>query len=52
MSLVRVQNFSVSLDGFGTGEPQSLEGIESDFDIEMTPSPTGVTHLTFTRSAD
>ncbi len=25
MSLVRVQNFSVSLDGFGTGEPQSLE---------------------------
>ena len=25
MSLVRVQNFSVSLDGFGTGEVQSLE---------------------------
>ncbi|TAK01418.1 MAG: dihydrofolate reductase [Chloroflexota bacterium] len=25
MSLVRVQFFSVSLDGFGTGEPQSLE---------------------------
>jgi dihydrofolate reductase len=25
MSLVRVQNFSISLDGFGTGEPQSLE---------------------------
>lgn len=25
MSLVRVHNFSVSLDGFGTGEPQSLE---------------------------
>src|SRR5258706_11463471 len=25
MTLVRVQNFSISLDGFGTGEPQSLE---------------------------
>jgi dihydrofolate reductase len=25
VSLVRVQNFSISLDGFGTGEPQSLE---------------------------
>ena len=25
MSLVRVHNFSISLDGFGAGEPQSLE---------------------------
>jgi dihydrofolate reductase len=25
MSLARVQNFSISLDGFGAGEPQSLE---------------------------
>jgi dihydrofolate reductase len=25
MSLARVQNFSISLDGFGTGVPQSLE---------------------------
>ena len=25
MPLVRVTNFSISLDGFGTGEPQSLE---------------------------
>jgi dihydrofolate reductase len=25
MSLVRVHNFSISLDGFGTGEPQSRE---------------------------
>ena len=25
MSLVRVHNFSVSLDGFGTGEGQSLD---------------------------
>lgn len=25
MSLTRVQSFSISLDGFGTGEPQSLE---------------------------
>jgi hypothetical protein len=23
VSLVRVHNFSISLDGFGTGEPQS-----------------------------
>jgi dihydrofolate reductase len=28
-----------------------LEGIDSEYDIEMTPSPSGVTHLTFTRSA-
>lgn len=27
-----------------------LEAVESDYDIEMIPSPTGVTHLTFTRS--
>jgi dihydrofolate reductase len=25
MSLTRISNFSISLDGFGTGEPQSLE---------------------------
>ena len=25
MSLTRIQNFSISLDGFATGEPQSLE---------------------------
>src|SRR5688572_5872852 len=25
MSLARVHNFSISLDGFGTGEPQSLD---------------------------
>src|SRR5881398_1642397 len=25
MSIVRVHNFSISLDGFGTGEPQSHE---------------------------
>ena len=25
MSLVRVHNFSISLDGFGTGDGQSLE---------------------------
>ena len=27
-----------------------LEGIETHYDIEMAPSPSGVTHLTFTRS--
>lgn len=28
-----------------------LEGIERDYDIESTSSPSGVTHVTFTRSA-
>jgi hypothetical protein len=28
-----------------------LEGIEEDFDIESTSSPSGVTHLMFTRRA-
>jgi dihydrofolate reductase len=27
-----------------------LEGIEKDYQIEATPSPSGVTHLTFTRA--
>lgn len=27
-----------------------LEGVESNYDVEMTPSPIGVTHVTFTRS--
>lgn len=35
-SLVRVHNFSISLDGFGTGEGQSRDA-------------SGVTHVTFTR---
>ena len=26
-----------------------LEGIENDYDIEAISSPSGVTHLTFTR---
>lgn len=98
MSQVRVHNFSVSLDGYGTGEGQSLEApfghahgrlhewffatrtfhgmhgepgggagvdeafasnstprsscsptFEERFDIEAVSSPSGVTHLTFTR---
>jgi dihydrofolate reductase len=28
-----------------------MEGLEKDFDIEATASPSGVTHLTFTRTA-
>jgi dihydrofolate reductase len=28
-----------------------LEGVEQDFDVEATSSPSGVTHLTFTRTA-
>ena len=26
-----------------------LEGIEKDYEIETTPSPSGVTHMIFTR---
>jgi hypothetical protein len=67
MSLTRVHNFSISLDGFGTGEGQShdahfghagrgvrlwdgLEGLEKDYQVEATSSPSGVTHVTFTRT--
>ncbi|MCU1480446.1 MAG: bifunctional deaminase-reductase domain protein [Subtercola sp.] len=35
--------------GRGQNLWQGLEGIEERFDIESTPSPSGVTHLTFTR---
>jgi dihydrofolate reductase len=28
-----------------------LEGLENDYDIEATSSPSGVTHLTFARTA-
>jgi hypothetical protein len=27
-----------------------LEGVEADYDIETTVSPSGVTHVTFTRA--
>ena len=27
-----------------------LEGLEKDYDVEATPSPSGVTHVTFTRT--
>ena len=29
-----------------------LEGLEKDYEIEATSSPSGVTHVTFTRAAD
>jgi hypothetical protein len=41
MSLVRVHNFSISLDGFGTGEGQSHDAHFGH---------AGVTHVTFTRA--
>ena len=62
MSLVRLHNFSISLDGFGTGEGhrplrrsrrparQLTAGLEKVYEIEATSSPSGVTHVTFTRS--
>jgi hypothetical protein len=28
-----------------------LEGLEKDYGVEATPSPSGVTHVTFTRAA-
>jgi hypothetical protein len=40
MSRVRVHNFAVSLDGFGTGECGSDESVSS---------PSGVTHVIGTR---
>ena len=45
MSLARVQFFSVSLERLWDG----LEGPEKDYEIEATSSPSGVTHVTFTR---
>jgi hypothetical protein len=29
---------------------KGLEGLEKDFDVEAVSSPSGVTHLTFTRA--
>jgi len=45
MSQVRVHNFSVSLDGFDTGEGQSLDAPH----IEAVNSPSGVTHVPLSR---
>jgi len=28
-----------------------LEGVEKDYDVETVASPSGVTHVTFTRAA-
>lgn len=78
ISLARVHDFAISLDGFGTGEGQTLaapsghagerlhecspllgrgtrvwdglEGVDRDYRVETTPSPSGVTHMTFTRT--
>jgi hypothetical protein len=63
MSLTRIHNFSISLDGFATGEPQTADApfghagkrlhewmFGTRFcDVEAVSSPSGVTHLTFTR---
>ncbi|MDA8045185.1 MAG: dihydrofolate reductase family protein [Actinomycetota bacterium] len=35
--------------GRGVSLWEGLEGLESDFDVEAVSSPSGVTHLTFTR---
>ncbi|GIH04023.1 DNA-binding protein [Rhizocola hellebori] len=36
--------------GRGVSIWQGLEGLENDYDIEATSSPSGVTHITFTRA--
>jgi hypothetical protein len=36
--------------GRGVRLLDGLEGLEDDYDIEATSSPSSVTHLTFTRS--
>jgi len=36
--------------GRGTRVWDGVEGLENDYDIEATSSPSGVTHLTFTRA--
>lgn len=41
-AMSRVRNFSVSLDGF-------LEALQQQYVVEAVSTPSGVTHLTFTR---
>jgi dihydrofolate reductase len=36
--------------GRGVSLREGLEGLEKDFDLEVVSSPSGVTHLTFTRA--
>jgi hypothetical protein len=57
LSLVRIHNFAISLDGFGTGEGRSRDahfrhagGVEKNYQVEATSSPSGVTYVTFTRA--
>lgn len=56
MSRVRIHNFTISLDGFGTGEGHGepirrfTRGLENRYEIESVSLPSGVTHLTFTRA--
>jgi dihydrofolate reductase len=37
--------------GRGVRVWDGLEGLEKDYDVEATTSPSGVTHVTFTRSS-
>lgn len=52
MSLTRVHNQVPVVLGRGVRLWDGLEGLEESFDIEAVSSPSGVTHLTFTRRAD
>ncbi|MDH6109261.1 hypothetical protein P3T36_000033 [Kitasatospora sp. MAP12-15] len=52
MSRVRVHNFSVLVPiVLGRGERlwDGLEGLEQRFQVESVTTPSGITHLTFTR---
>ena len=37
--------------GRGSRLWDGLEGVENDYDIQATSSPSGVTHLTFSRAS-
>jgi SnoaL-like domain len=45
MSLARVHNFSISLDGFGTGEPQSLFTPDGAYLGSVGPDDDGTAFL-------
>jgi dihydrofolate reductase len=38
--------------GRGVRRWDGLEGLEKDYEVEATVSPSGVTHVTFTRAGD
>jgi hypothetical protein len=41
---------TITRDFLAAGLVDELEGIEKDYEVEATSSPSGVTHMTFTRA--